>query len=84
MTTTISAVEARKNLGRFLNLVLLNGDEVVIQRDGKPVARLGPVGSAGRKGSGRLDLRQMRGLGRDAWRNVDADEYVRKERESWA
>jgi hypothetical protein len=28
-------------------------------------------------------LHQLRGLGRDAWRGVDADEYVRNLREGW-
>jgi hypothetical protein len=28
-------------------------------------------------------LRQLRGLGRDAWRGVDPDEYVRNLREGW-
>jgi antitoxin (DNA-binding transcriptional repressor) of toxin-antitoxin stability system len=84
MTITIGAVEMRKNLGRFLNLVLLSGDDVVIERDGKPVARLGPVVDSGRGGAGRLDLRKIRGLGSDVWRKVDADEYIRNERGSWA
>lgn len=84
MSNTVSAVEARKNLGRFLNMVVLNGDEVVIERDGKPVAKLGPVTVSDRRGSGRLDLRRIRGVGRDTWAGVDPDGYVRKERESWA
>ena len=83
MTITTSAVEARKNLGRFLNLVLLNGDDVVIERDGKPVARLGPIPSTAHSASGRLDFRKVRGLGADMWRGVDSRQYVNGERDAW-
>ena len=70
-------------MGKFLNIVLLNGDEVVVERDGKPVARIVPVTDAGSVPSGRLDLRRMRGLGSEVWRGVDVDRYVGGERESW-
>lgn len=86
MKTTISAVEARKNLGRFLNVVALTNTEVTIERAGKPIARLTGVRSAvaGRgAGSGKLDIRSSRGLGRDLWTSVDVDEYISKERQSW-
>jgi prevent-host-death family protein len=38
MKRTISAVEARQNLGDVLSGVLYRNDEVVIERAGKPVA----------------------------------------------
>jgi antitoxin (DNA-binding transcriptional repressor) of toxin-antitoxin stability system len=86
MTITTSAVEMRMNLGRFLNIVLLKGDEVIIERDGKPVARLAPLASTQAKGrkTGRMDLRALRGVGKEAWQGVDVDEYIRGERETWA
>jgi len=83
MTVKTSAVEMRKNLGRFINLVLLNGDEVVIERDGVAVAKLCPVTGEGQSSTGRLDLRKIRGLGRDLWKGVDVARYVAEERDSW-
>jgi prevent-host-death family protein len=43
MKRTISAVEARQNLGDVLSGVHYRNDEVVIERAGKPVAVLVPV-----------------------------------------
>ena len=31
----------------------------------------------------RLDIRKLRGLGKEIWQGIDAQEYVDKERESW-
>jgi antitoxin (DNA-binding transcriptional repressor) of toxin-antitoxin stability system len=83
MTVKTNAVDVRKNLGRFLNLVLLNGDEVVIERDGVAVARLCPMTGLGRAPTGRLDLRKIRGLGRELWKDLDVARYVAEERDSW-
>lgn len=38
MKRTISAVEARKRLGEILESVYYRGDEVIIERAGKPMA----------------------------------------------
>jgi prevent-host-death family protein len=38
MKRTISAVEARKRLGELLESVYYRGDEIVIERAGKPMA----------------------------------------------
>ena len=38
MKRTISAVEARKHLGEILESVYYRGDEVIIERAGKPMA----------------------------------------------
>jgi prevent-host-death family protein len=42
MKRTISAVEARKRLGEILESVYYRGDEVVIERAGKPMAVVVP------------------------------------------
>jgi prevent-host-death family protein len=44
MKRKLSAVEARKRLGEILEGVYYRGDEVVIQRAGKPMAVVIPVG----------------------------------------
>ena len=84
MTTRVSAVEARRNLGKFLNVVSLTHDDVVIERAGKAIARLSayedhpsPVPR------GKLDLRNIRGLGKELWSREDADSYVEQERKAW-
>lgn len=79
MTETISAVEARKRFGELLNRVALLHEELIIERAGKPLARLSPVEPAPTKGSGRLDFRKAAGLGA----GVDVDDYLRQERERW-
>ena len=43
MTKTVPAVKARQQLGTLLNEVTLEGTNVVIERDGKPVAVMVPV-----------------------------------------
>ncbi len=30
-----------------------------------------------------LSLRNLKGLGKEIWQTIDADEYIKKERESW-
>ena len=83
--TSVSAIEARRNLGRLLNIVSLRHEDLIIERAGKPVARLSPI--TDRRASsheGKLDIRRSRGLGKELWISVEADAYVRGERESWA
>ena len=38
------------------------------------------AGAKGRQHS----ILELRGLGKEIWKGVDADEYVRKERDSWS
>ncbi len=30
-----------------------------------------------------LSLKDLKGLGKEIWKNVDVEEYIKKERESW-
>ncbi len=30
-----------------------------------------------------LSLKNLKGLGKEIWKNVDVEEYIKKERESW-
>ncbi|MEX0750451.1 MAG: type II toxin-antitoxin system prevent-host-death family antitoxin [Dehalococcoidia bacterium] len=46
MKRTVTAVEARRNLGELLEQVYYRGDEIVIERAGKPMATLVPAGRA--------------------------------------
>jgi len=42
MTTTVNVYEAKTRLSALLNLVEA-GEEVIIARNGRPIARLGPL-----------------------------------------
>jgi len=83
MTKTASAMEVRHHLGQLLNIVSLTDEEVIIERAGKPVARLAACENGPALSSGKLDLRRARGLGRDLWRGLDSEAYLRREREEW-
>ena len=57
-------MEARKGFGDLLNQVALKGEEIVIERAGKQLARLSPVE---RSGSQKLDFRDISKLPGDIW-----------------
>ncbi len=83
MATRISAVEARKNLGKILNIVNLRNEEIIIERAGKPMAKLVPCNSLTTSTKIQGDFRETRGLGKDLWKNIDVDSYIKREREQW-
>ena len=84
MATIVSAVYARRNFGRLLNIVTLTGKDVLIERAGKRIARLTDLSPVARQPAGKLDLRKIRGMGKDLWRSVGTDAYVEGERKQWA
>ena len=43
MSTTVSALIARRNFGELINQVLYKREEILIERKGKPVAKIVPV-----------------------------------------
>jgi prevent-host-death family protein len=43
MEKTIGAFEVRRSLGRILQEVAANGDRVVVERNGQPVAAVVPI-----------------------------------------
>lgn len=85
MTLKVSAVDARRTLGRLLSIVSLTHEDVIIERAGKSVARLTScverVAGVGREG--KLDFRKSRGLGGDLWKQAGADAYIDRERGEW-
>lgn len=58
-------MEARQNFGNLLNQVSLAGEDIVIERAGKPLARLVNVDSTDR--GGKLDFRDIGKLPNDIW-----------------
>lgn len=79
----VSALEARKNLGRLLNIVLLKNEDVLIERSGKPVAKLTSIESGRTSSSGKRDFRKLKGVGKELWKKVNADDYISGERNQW-
>ncbi len=79
----VSALEARRNLGRLLNIVLLKKEDIIIERAGKPVAKLTSCDSESNQPTGKLDFRKMKGVGKDLWKKINAEEYISKERDLW-
>ena len=65
MAKTVTAMEARQNFGDLLNQVSLKQEEIVIERAGKPLARLVNV-SSGSNG-GELDFRDIGKLPNGIW-----------------
>ena len=60
-------MEARQNFGNLLNQVSLKNEEIVIERAGKPLARLVSVGSGAANSS--LDFRDIGKLPNTIWEN---------------
>ena len=83
MQTKVTAVEARQKLGDLLNRVTLLQEEIIIERAGKPLARLSPIQKRGKPACHKLDFRKAAGLGADSWKEIDVMEYVRQERDEW-
>ncbi len=79
----VSAMEARRNFGRLLNIVMLRHEDVIIERSGKPVARLTSPVCDEKPSTKKLSLLDARGLGREIWKQVDSARYIDQERESW-
>lgn len=57
-------MEVRQNFGNLLNQVALKDEEIVIERAGKPLARLVSVSAPS---SGKLDFRDISKLPNQIW-----------------
>lgn len=64
MAKVVTAMEARQNFGSLLNEVALKDEEVVIERAGKPLARMVGVSAAAH---GKLDFRDIGKLPNTIW-----------------
>ena len=83
MDRTVSAMEARKKFGELLNRIHLRGEEIVIERAGKRIAKMIPLSQQPSSSLGKMDFRKAAGLGKEVWANVDTNKYVRQERYEW-
>ena len=64
MSKVVSAMEVRQNFGSMLNQVSLKDEEIVIERAGKPLARLVSVNAPA---AGLLDFRDIGKLPNNIW-----------------
>ena len=70
-------------LGEILNRVALLREEIIIERAGKQIARLLPIENEASRPRGKLDFRKAAGLGKEIWKDIDVDVYLRRERDEW-
>lgn len=61
--TTVSAYRARTNFGEILNLVYYRGDEVVVERKGKPVVKI---------------IKFTDEIPKIIWKHLDADKMAKR------
>jgi prevent-host-death family protein len=73
MSKTVSAMDVRQNFGQFLNEVSLLGETLIIERSGKPIARLVPMNYSEKI---QLDFRDIGKLPSEIWNNTDAEEFL--------
>ena len=66
MAKVVTAMEARQNFGSLLDQVALRDEEIVIERAGKPLARVVSVNAST---TGRLDFRDTGKLPNSIWEN---------------
>ena len=61
----------------------LRNEEFVIERAGKPLAKISPIDAGQDASRGLLDFRKAAGLGAEIWKNVEVSTYIEQERDAW-
>ncbi len=82
----ISVMKVRKSLGEILNEVSLKSETFILERAGKPIARLTPL--IGEQHANALNLRlkslhDLKGINSETNRGKNPDQWLNNERESW-
>ena len=72
MTKVVSALKARRNLGELINRAYYGGEETVIEKKGKPVAKIISIKTP--DFSGKDPLAKTAGI----WRDLDTGTIKRK------
>jgi prevent-host-death family protein len=85
MQTVVSAMEVRQRFGEILNRVSLTGEEIIIERAGKKIARIVPLekNQTRQQAHGKLDFRKAAGLGKEIWQEINTEQYLEGERNAW-
>ncbi len=68
---TVSAYRARTNFGEILNMVYYQGNEVVVERKGRPLVKIVKFTDRGPKSNLLLDSTGF-------WKHLDADKITKK------
>ena len=84
MSISINAVEARRSFGELLNRVMYGREEIIINRAGKPIAKLVAADYVVPSETPKLDFRSASGMGKDLWQKLNSEKYLRAEREEWS
>lgn len=81
----ISATEARNRFFEILNLTMYKGEEFIIEKDGKPAAKVIPIETKGDAKEVNRILKQMREVfkkhkKRKYWSIIDTPSWKKKEK----
>ncbi len=82
----VSVMAVRKSLGEILNEVNLKSETFILERAGKPIAKLSPLTDENHTNSLNLrikSLHDLNGLNPGTNRSKDPDKWLDKERENW-
>ena len=82
----VSVMKVRKSLGEILNEVNLKSEIFILERAGKPIARLGPLKDEDYTNSMNLrikSLQNLKGLNPKTPRSKNPDNWLDKERGNW-
>lgn len=83
---TISVMKVRKSLGEILDEVNLKSESFILERAGKPIAKLTPLDSSSDQKANRLALKalkDLKGLNKNTERSDDPAKWLSSEREDW-
>ena len=82
----VSVMKVRKSLGEILNEVNLKSETFILERAGKPIARLGPLRDEDYTNSMNLrikSLQDLKGLNPKTNRGKNPDNWLDEERGNW-
>ena len=82
----VSVMKVRKSLGEILNEVNLKSEIFILERAGKPIARLGPLRDEDYAKSHNLrikSLQDLKGLNPKTNRGKNPGNWLEKERDNW-
>lgn len=84
---TVPVMEIRRHLGEMLDEVRLKNETVIIERAGRPMAKLCPIGNetepADTAGIRLRVIGQMAGMGGITRRGRTVEQWLDQERSSW-
>ncbi len=82
----ISVMKVRKSLGEILDKVNLKSETFILERAGKPIAKLCPLKNENHTNSLNLrikSLQDLKGLNTEAKRGENPSNWVDEERDNW-